>query len=113
MPTYNKLVRDNIPQIIEATGKKYTIKRLNDDDYIKYLKLKGYEELEEYCASQSNKEAVDELADLLEVIQALANYHGYSMEEVEEVRKEKANKRGGFQEKILLIEVEDGKQDES
>ncbi|WP_223701697.1 nucleoside triphosphate pyrophosphohydrolase [Sutcliffiella deserti] len=113
MPTYNKLVRDKIPQIIEESGKKYTSEILNDHDYIKYLKLKSYEELDEYCASQSNEEAVEELADLLEVIHALATHHGFSMEEVEEVRKEKANKRGGFQEKIFLVEVEDGKQDES
>ena len=113
MQTYNKLVRDKIPQIIEATGKKYTSKKLNDTDYIKYLKQKSYEELDEYCVALSNEEAVEELADLLEVIHALANYHGFSMEEVEEVRKEKLDKRGGFQEKILLIEVEDGKQDES
>ncbi|WP_404349568.1 nucleoside triphosphate pyrophosphohydrolase [Sutcliffiella horikoshii] len=113
MPTYNKLVRDKIPQIIETTRKKFITKILNDDDYIKHLKQKTYEELDEYCSAQSNEEAVEELADLLEVILALANYHGFSMEEVEKVRKEKADKRGGFQEKILLIEVEDGKQDES
>lgn len=86
---------------------------LNDHDYIKYLKLKSYEELDEYCATQSNEEAVEELADLLEVIHALANYHGFSREEVEKVRKEKEEKRGGFQEKIFLIEVEDGNPDES
>jgi predicted house-cleaning noncanonical NTP pyrophosphatase (MazG superfamily) len=113
MPTYNKLVRDKIPQIIEATGKKYTSEILNDTDYINYLKQKSYEELDEYCATQSNEEAVEELADLLEVIHALANYHGFSMEEVEKVRKEKEEKRGGFQEKIFLIEVEDGNPDES
>lgn len=113
MSIYTKLVRDKIPQIIEDSGKKFTTEILNDHDYIKYLKLKSYEELDEYCASHSNEEALEELADLLEVIHALANYHGFSMEEVEEVRIAKADKRGGFKEKILLIEVEDGKQDES
>ena len=107
MPTYNKLVRDKIPQIIEATGKKFTTEFLNDQDYIKYLKEKSYEELDEYCAAQSKEEAVEELADLLEIIHALANYHGSSIEEVENVRQEKAEKRGGFQEKIFLVEVED------
>lgn len=107
MPTYNKLVRDNIPQIIEATGKTYKTEILNDQDYIKYLKEKSYEELDEYCAAHSKEEAVEELADLLEIIHALANYHGSSFEEVEKVRQEKAEKRGGFQEKIFLVEVED------
>lgn len=70
-------------------------------------------ELDEYCAAQSNEESVEELADLLEIIHTLANYHSTTMEEVEKVRKEKADKRGGFHEKIFLIEVEDDKPDES
>jgi predicted house-cleaning noncanonical NTP pyrophosphatase (MazG superfamily) len=107
MPTYNKLVRDKIPQIIESKGKKFSIKVLNDEDYIKYLKEKAYEELDEYCAAETDGEAMEELADLLEVIQALAKHHGSSIEEVEAVRIDKAEKRGGFQEKVFLIEVED------
>jgi predicted house-cleaning noncanonical NTP pyrophosphatase (MazG superfamily) len=46
MPTYNKLVRDKIPQIIENKGKEFSTKVLNDEDYIKYLKEKAYEELD-------------------------------------------------------------------
>lgn len=107
MPTYNKLVRDKIPQKIEATGKKYTTKILNNHDYIKYLKQKSYEELDEYCTAPSNEEAIEELADLLEIIHALASYQESSIEEVEKVRQEKAEKRGGFQERIFLVEVED------
>jgi predicted house-cleaning noncanonical NTP pyrophosphatase (MazG superfamily) len=106
MPTYNKLVRDKIPQIIESKGKEFSTKILNDEDYIKYLKEKAYEELDEYCAAETDGEAVEELADLLEVIRALAKQHGSTFKEVESVRKEKAMKRGGFQEKLLLIEVE-------
>jgi predicted house-cleaning noncanonical NTP pyrophosphatase (MazG superfamily) len=107
MPTYNKLVRDKIPQIIESKGKKFSTKVLNDEDYIKYLKEKAYEELDEYCAAETDGEAMEELADLLEVIRALAKHHGSSIEEVEAVRKDKAEKRGGFQEKVFLIEAED------
>ncbi|CAN7532737.1 nucleoside triphosphate pyrophosphohydrolase [Rossellomorea sp. LjRoot5] len=107
MPTYNKLVRDKIPQIIENTGKKVSTEILNDQDYIKYLKEKSYEELDEYCAAESNGEALEELADLLEIIQALAKHHGSSIEEVESVRKEKTEKRGAFEEKVFLIEVGD------
>jgi predicted house-cleaning noncanonical NTP pyrophosphatase (MazG superfamily) len=107
MPSYNKLVRDKIPQIIESKGKKFSTKVLNDEDYIKYLKEKAYEELDEYCAAETDGEAVEELADLLEVIRALAKHHGSSIEEVEAVRNDKAEKRGGFQEKVFLVEVED------
>ncbi|MEA3318676.1 MAG: nucleoside triphosphate pyrophosphohydrolase [Bacillota bacterium] len=107
MPVYNKLVRDKIPQIIEGTGKRYTAKILSDEDYIKYLKLKIYEELDEYSSAETNGEAAEELADLLEIVRALTGYHGYSMEEVEKVRMEKAEKRGGFKGKVFLVEVED------
>lgn len=107
MPTYNKLVRDKIPQIIEATGKNYTTKTLTDQDYIIYLKEKSYEELDELFAANLREDSVEELADLLEIIHALANYHQSSIEEVEKVRQEKAEKRGGFQERIFLVNVED------
>lgn len=107
MPTYNKLVRDLIPQVIEGTGKKFSTKILNDEEYIKELKRKIFEELEEYVTAESNEDAIEELADLLEIIHALAEYHGGSIEQVEEVRKKKAEKRGGFQDKVFLIEVED------
>jgi predicted house-cleaning noncanonical NTP pyrophosphatase (MazG superfamily) len=107
MPTYNKLVRDKIPQIIESKGKEFSTKVLNDKDYIKYLKEKAYEELDEYCAAEMNGEAVEELADLLEVIRALAKQHGSTIEEIEAVRKDKEEKRGGFKDKMFLIEVKD------
>jgi predicted house-cleaning noncanonical NTP pyrophosphatase (MazG superfamily) len=107
MPTYRKLVRDKIPQFIRNTGKEYSTEILNDQDYIKCLREKSYEELDEYCATESDGEALEELADLLEIIHALAKHHGSTIEEVEAVRNEKAEKRGGFKEKIFLIEVED------
>lgn len=107
MPTYNKLVRDRIPEIIEKTGKKYSTRILYDNEYIKELKKKSFEELQEYVETNNNEDAIEELADVLEIIHALAEYHGASIEEVEEIRKQKAEKRGGFKEKIFLIEVED------
>ncbi|MBT2682240.1 nucleoside triphosphate pyrophosphohydrolase [Bacillus sp. ISL-37] len=107
MPTYNKLVRDRIPEVIENTGKKFSTKILNETEYIEQLKKKAYEELDEYENTENKKDAVEELADLLEIIHALSEYHGSSIDEVEEVRKQKAEKRGGFKEKIFLIEVED------
>jgi predicted house-cleaning noncanonical NTP pyrophosphatase (MazG superfamily) len=107
MATLNKLVRDKFPQIIENTVKNFSTEILNNQDYIKYLKEKSYEEPDEYCSAESNGKAVEELADLLETIHALAKHHVSSIEEVESVRKKEAEKRGGFEEKIFLIEVED------
>jgi predicted house-cleaning noncanonical NTP pyrophosphatase (MazG superfamily) len=107
MPIYKKLVRDRIPQIIEKTEKKFTTRILDNKEYIKELKTKSFEELNEYINAENDKDAVEELADLLEIIHALAECHGTNIEQVEQVRQEKAEKRGGFKDKIFLIEVED------
>lgn len=107
MPVYNKLVRDRIPEIIENSGKKFTTKILDEKQYVIELKKKLIEEMEEYQNAESNEEATEELADVLELMHALAKVHGSSIEEVEKIREEKAEKRGGFEEKIFLIEVED------
>ncbi|MCL6587180.1 MAG: nucleoside triphosphate pyrophosphohydrolase [Anoxybacillus sp.] len=107
MPVYNKLVRDKIPQIIEAAGKTFTMRTLSDEEYRHELRKKAFEELEEYVRAKDDVTAIEELADLLEIIHALAECHGATIEQVEAVRAEKAEKRGGFQEKIFLIEVHD------
>lgn len=107
MPTYNKLVRDRIPEVIEHTGKSFNTTILTQEEYIKELKKKSYEELEEYMSAENNEEALEELADVLEILHAFAAVHGSSINEVEEIRKKKAEKRGGFQERIFLVDVED------
>ena len=99
--TYNKLVRDNIPAIIEASGAVCETEILNDSDYLRMLDAKLDEELAEYHKDQN----IEELADLLEVIYACARARGYSLVELEAVRAAKADKRGGFDEKILLLTV--------
>lgn len=98
---YNKLVRNRIPEIIEASGKNCVTEVLTDEAYLKMLDAKLDEELAEYHADQN----IEELADLLEVIRACAIARGHSVEELEQVRTEKAAKRGSFEKKILLKEV--------
>ncbi len=105
MPTYNKLVRDRIPHIINDSGKKPITKILNQEEYITELRKKSEEELQEYLSAKTNEESLEELADLLEIIYALAKVHDSSIEEVENIRIEKAAKRGGFSDKVYLIEV--------
>ena len=100
---YNKLVRDRIPEIISNSGKKCVCSMLSDDEYITMLDAKLNEELAEYQESKS----MEELADLLEVIRAVAKARGSSIDEVETIRRDKAAKRGGFAQKILLVEVND------
>lgn len=98
---YHKLVRDRIPEIIEASGKSCVTEILSDADYLELLDAKLDEELSEYHKDQN----VEELADLLEVIYAAAKARGYTLEQLEVVRAEKASKRGAFEKKILLKEV--------
>ena len=98
---YHKLVRDRIPEIIEASGKSCVTEILSDADYLELLDAKLDEELAEYHKDQN----VEELADLLEVIYAAAKARGYTLEQLEVVRAEKASKRGAFEKKILLKEV--------
>lgn len=107
MPTYNKLVRDKIPAIIEQTGKKYEVRKLNNDEYIIELKKKVYEELTEFVEEKDRESSLEELADLLEVINAVAVYHGLTLEEINSIRQEKEEKLGSFGEKVFLIAVED------
>ncbi|MCI0766012.1 nucleoside triphosphate pyrophosphohydrolase [Bacillus sp. TL12] len=107
MPTHNKLIRDHIPEIIKHNGKTPITRILNEKEYIEEIGKKIGEELTEYLEAESKEHKVEELADLLELINALAQYEGVTLKDVEKVRKQKAEKRGGFQERIFLVEVHD------
>ena len=109
MIEYDKLIRDKIPEIIEGTGKKCIVEVMDDDTYLDYLDQKLNEELAEYQADKS----LEELADLLEVMYAVVEARGYSIEELESVRKAKAEKRGGFKKKLCLKGVIDDGSEES
>lgn len=98
---YDKLVRDRIPEIIEQNGQRAKIRRLSDDEYLVRLDEKLDEELAEYHADGN----VEELADLLEVIYAAALARGCTAEKLDAIRREKAERRGTFREKLLLEDV--------
>ncbi|MCP8615244.1 nucleoside triphosphate pyrophosphohydrolase [Salirhabdus salicampi] len=105
MPTYNKLVRDKIPDIIKKSGKIFTSKKLSNDEYIEALYKKLYEEIEELTKANSQSEVVEEAADVLELLYALMKVNGTSIEELENVRAEKKKHRGGFENRVFLQEV--------
>ncbi len=98
---YDKLVRDKIPEIIEEAGNKATVEILDGETYQKYLNIKLGEELKEYL----EEGCVEELADLVEVIYALLDCKGVTLEEFEKIRIAKVEKRGAFNKKLLLKEV--------
>ena len=97
MKVYNKLVRDKIPDIIEADGKSCKTRILSDEEYIAALEEKLNEEVAEYQADKN----LEEMADVLEVLFAICEARGHSVEELMEVRNEKREKRGGFEQKIF------------
>ena len=98
---HNKLVRDKIPQIIEQSGKICVPRILSDEEYAAALNAKLQEELKEYLADGS----MEELADLLEVMMAAAKARGHDFSEVAAIRREKAEKRGRFNDRIYLESV--------
>lgn len=100
---YHKLVRDKIPDIIKASGKVCKTEILSDEDYLKMVDAKLDEELAEYHQDQN----LEELADLLEVLLAATEARGYTVADLELMRKKKAAERGGFAKKLLLKEVSD------
>ena len=100
---HEKLVRDRILEIIEESGKACVTRVLSDVEYLAALDVKLQEELNEYQADKS----LEELADLLEVMMAAAEARGHAFAEVEAIRRKKAEKRGGFRERIWLESVSD------
>ncbi len=91
-----KLVRDKIPQIIKDAGKTPIIEVLSDEDYLKELDKKLNEEVAEYQLDKS----IEEMADILEVLYAICEARGHSVEQLMQVKEEKRQKRGGFADKI-------------
>ena len=98
---YDKLVRDNIPNIIESQGNIAEIEILSDDKYITYLNRKLKEEVHEYLENN----CIEELCDILEVVEAISKTMKFSDEDIIAVKKEKVRKNGAFKNKILLKKV--------
>lgn len=101
---YNKLVRDNIPNIIKSNGEIPIIRILDNDEYKKELENKLYEEYQEVLNS-SEDDRIEELADMLEIIKALAKLENKTLNDVIFVAEQKNKKRGAFDEKIYLEKV--------
>jgi len=99
---HNKLVRDRIPEIIEANGLRSTTRILDDDEYAVLLNAKLTEELSEFLTSGE----IEELADLVEIVQAIAVSRGLSWSEFEALRFAKSETKGGFEGRMFLEAVE-------
>jgi predicted house-cleaning noncanonical NTP pyrophosphatase (MazG superfamily) len=100
---YDKLVRDRIPEIIEANGQCCAVRVLSDEEYAQRLDEKLAEEVAEYRESGE----VEELADLVELIRAVVTFRGMSWEEFDRIRLHKQAERGGFSKRLWLESVRD------
>lgn len=107
--TYNKLVRDKIPEEInKMNGRKANYRVLDDNEYIQELDKKLFEEAHEFIENHS----VEELADLMEVIEQIMETKNIFQKDVEIARNIKKNRKGAFKNKIYLINVEQEQVDE-
>ena len=98
MKIYNKLVRDKIPDIIQAKGEKAVVREIPQENMMECLKKKLFEEVQEYLEAGN----VEELADILEVFLAILDNTGLTYEELDKLRIQKATARGGFSKRIYL-----------
>ena len=103
MKRYDKLVRDRIPEVIQAQGKKVVWRILTEEEHLVKLEEKLYEEVEEYQEDKS----LDEMADVLEVLYSICSARGYTAAELEAEREKKAKNRGGFKDRIFLEYVDE------
>ena len=98
---YQKLVRDKIPEKIKNNNETPIIRTLNNKEYIKELEKKLYEEYIEVLSAKGN-DKLEELADMLEVITALANSENKTLDDIIKIANNKKDKRGAFNDKIFL-----------
>ena len=96
-----KLVRDRIPEIIRADGREPDVRTLDDAEYLHELHVKLHEEADELAAA-SGDQVAEELADVLEVVQAIARANGVDMGQVGRVADRKRSDRGGFNDRAYL-----------
>ena len=99
--TYNKLIRNRIPEIIAANGKTCRTRQADGAEYRGLLEKKCMEEWQEYLESGS----LEEMADLMEVIEAICKARGFDPAALQAVKQEKAAKRGAFEKRIFLHAV--------
>lgn len=98
---YNKLVRDKIPEYIQKKGGKPVFRLASTDEYWNKLKEKLLEEVEEF----NRDENIEEIADILEVIEAIIKHKNFKRKHIDTVKLTKVQEKGGFKKRIILEEA--------
>ena len=101
MIQYNKAIRDKIPEIIKESGTKCNVKTLSDKEFLEKMEEKLDEEVAEYHQSKS----IEEIADIMEVLERIAELRGTSVEELAKIKNEKSQKRGKFEKNLFLVDT--------
>ena len=104
---YSKLVRDKIPGIIRKSGKIPVTHIAYGEEYIRRVRDKLKEEVNELLHAQTREKAEEEIGDIIEVLHAYAQIAGTEMEIVESKRRTKHTTNGGFQTGVVLERVEE------
>lgn len=99
---FNKLVRDNIPNINANNGEESVTRVLEEDEYRTELYKKLLEEANEVISSKTSDETIEELADVLEILKSIAELNGRTLDDVLKNANQKKLKRGGFEKRIFL-----------
>ena len=98
MAKAKKLVRDRIPENIIAQGEQPVFYAANDAEYWERLKEKLSEEVLEFQKAENP----EELADILEVIDAIIEFKNFDKSELDEIKQKKMEAKGGFKKRIIL-----------
>ena len=106
MTQYNKLVRDKVPGTLRAGGHKVTTRTIQGAEMLRALRAKIDEEVAEYDAAPDDEQAAMELADLIEVVMAIARRRGFTEAAIQQLREAKAAQRGTFERALFLISAE-------
>ena len=101
-----KLVRDRIPEIIRESGRTPHVSTLPPKAYRSALMAKLHEEVAELAVAQTTASVLEEAADVLEVLAAIATEHGVTLDTIGEVARRKREKRGGFAMRLWLDAVD-------
>ena len=105
--TYNKLIRDKIPEIIRKNNAVPKISELNDEQFKIALKEKLTEEAKELLEAKTQEEILNELSDVLQLIESIAINNNLSVSDIEKQKEKKKQERGAFEKKLYLEYVDE------
>lgn len=103
---YNKLIRDRILEVIEEAGEKPYFRTLKKEEYVEEIKKKILEEAKELIEAEDEKEVVNEIIDIQELIDVFISEIYLTKSQLRKLQKEKNKKKGGFKKRLFLIKTE-------